>query len=122
MEALDKLDTLFEEIAGKHETKKNPKVRKERIANDEKLNQKILVDLKKGELKWKEVAELHEVEMNYVRSVYAYYRSEIDTYREGRTYKGSRVSDNIISPIRKFNVNDLSEHEAESMGLLYLKR
>jgi len=98
-----------------------------RVANDEILNEKILVDLKEDKLKWGEIAKKHGVNMNYVRSVHSIYRNELtvaNTARGGVVtyYKGSRVSDGKSSPVQKFNINDLSDEELDKMGLGRFKK
>ncbi|MEN3773023.1 hypothetical protein [Priestia megaterium] len=98
-----------------------------RVANDDKLNEKILADLKEDKMKWTEIAEKHGVNMNYVRSVHAIYRIELtvaNTAKGGVVtyYKGSRVSDGKSSPVQKFNLNDLSDEELDKMGLGRFKK
>jgi hypothetical protein len=98
-----------------------------RVATNEKLNEKILADLLKGKLKWREIAEKHNVDMNYVSSVNGIYQFELSIAHSTKGgvvtyYKGSRVSDGKVSPVKKVNINDLSDEELESMGLSTYKK
>lgn len=98
-----------------------------RVATNEKLNEKILADLLKGEMKWTEIAEKHNVDMNYVSSVNGIYQFELSIAHSTKGgvvtyYKGFRVSDGKVSPVKKVNLNDLSDEELESMGLSTYKK
>ena len=98
-----------------------------RVATNEILNEKILADLLKGEMKWTEIAEKHSVNMNYISSVHGIYRNELSIARSSKGgvvtyYKGSRVSDGKSSPVTKFNINDLPDEELERMGLVAYKK
>ncbi|MBU8690931.1 hypothetical protein KM918_26975 [Priestia megaterium] len=97
-----------------------------RVATNEILNEKILADLLKGEMKWTEIAEKYSVDMNYIRSVNGIYRHELSIARSSKRgivtyYKGSRISDGNSSPVTKFNINDLTDEEVERMGLRKFK-
>lgn len=98
-----------------------------RVATNEKLNEKILADLLKGEMKWAEIAEKYSVNMNYISSVHGIYRNELSIAHSSKGgvvtyYRGSRVSDGKSSPVTKFNINDLSDEEVERMGLRIYKK
>ncbi|MEI2440535.1 hypothetical protein V8V73_08240 [Priestia megaterium] len=98
-----------------------------RVATNEKLNEKILADLLKGKLKWREIAKKHNVDMNYVSSVNGIYQFELSIAHSTKGgvvtyYKGSRISDGKSSPVTKFNINDLSDEEVERMGLVAYKK
>ncbi|MED4794968.1 hypothetical protein P9683_08270 [Priestia megaterium] len=98
-----------------------------RVATNEKVNEKILADLIEGKLKWREIVEKHNVNMDYVRSVHGIYQHELSVARSAKGgvvtyYRGSRVSDGKASPVTKFNINDLSDEEVERMGLVAYKK
>lgn len=97
-----------------------------RIATDWKLNEKILVDLKAG-VKWAEIREKHGVDNPYINSVQGIYQAEINHHKGHETgvvhlYKGNRVDDEKPSPIKTFNISDLTDEELERMGLMKYKK
>jgi len=97
-----------------------------RVATNEKLNEKILVDLK-AEIKWKEIREKHGVDNPYINSVQGIYQAEINRVKMEKTgkevyFEGSRIHDGKPAPITKFNINDLSDEELDRMGLGRFKK
>lgn len=84
-----------------------------RVATNHELNKKILVDLKAG-VKWAEIREKHGVENDYINSVRGIYQAEISRHKGQDNEKPS--------PVKTFNINDLSDEELERMGLGRFKK
>jgi hypothetical protein len=84
-----------------------------RVAKDNKLNEKILVDLMAG-VSWTEIREKHGVDNAYISSVQGIHQTEININRGRDNEKPSAV--------KKFNINNMSDEELEKMGLLKYKK
>ncbi|TCI50310.1 hypothetical protein EVJ24_14980 [Exiguobacterium sp. SH1S21] len=87
----------------------------------ERLNQMILKDIQGG-MTWTEVSEKYEVNMNYIRSVYSTYKVQMKTeeVEKGgivRYWNGQRLTDGKPSPVKTYNINDLSLEERKELGL-----
>ncbi|WP_077324634.1 hypothetical protein [Virgibacillus siamensis] len=105
------------------------KRKKEKAYNEisEELRFAILVDYEQG-TKWRDIAEFHEVDYRIVESVCRkrqFEEREAQERKEGergtktiRYFKGERLSDGKPSPIKKYNLKDLTEAEKKELGFL----
>lgn len=88
----------------------------------ERLNQQIIKSIQEKKLSWTEIAKKHDVSFQYVQSVNSTHRvqTQSENIAKGNlhhSYRGCRMTDGKPSPVKTYNIRDLTPEERKKLKL-----